>query len=82
METNVPGLYIAGTAVAGTQSSHYKLFLENCHTHVTKIATHLRQILASSASQITESEQAWSDSSTASATHSSLAKEIESMPES
>jgi thioredoxin reductase (NADPH) len=37
METNVPGLYVAGTAIAGTQSSKYKTFLENCHHHVDKI---------------------------------------------
>ncbi|MEX1017246.1 MAG: NAD(P)-binding domain-containing protein [Phycisphaeraceae bacterium] len=37
METNVPGLYVAGTAAAGTQR-HFKLFIENCHPHVAKIA--------------------------------------------
>lgn len=36
METNVPGLYVAGTAAAGTQE-HYALFLENCHIHVQRI---------------------------------------------
>lgn len=36
METNVPGLYVAGTAAAGSQS-HYKLFIENSHEHVGKI---------------------------------------------
>ena len=41
METNVPGLYVAGTAVAGTQSSKYQLFLENCHVHVDRIAAAL-----------------------------------------
>ena len=41
METNVPGIYIAGTAVAGTQTSHYKTFLENCHQHVEQILSHL-----------------------------------------
>ncbi|QEF96214.1 Ferredoxin--NADP reductase [Stieleria maiorica] len=41
METNVPGIYIAGTATAGTQSSKYKTFLENCHDHVDKIVAHL-----------------------------------------
>jgi thioredoxin reductase (NADPH) len=41
METNVPGIYIAGTAVAGTQSSHYKTFLENCHQHIDQILAHL-----------------------------------------
>jgi len=37
MQTNVPNLYIAGTAVAGTQE-RFKLFIENCHTHATRIA--------------------------------------------
>ena len=36
MQTNVPGLYVAGTAAAGTQQS-YQLFLENCHIHVDRI---------------------------------------------
>ena len=37
METNVPGLYVAGTAAAGSQK-RYSLFLENTHVHVGKIA--------------------------------------------
>ena len=41
METNVPGLYVAGTAIGGTQS-HYKVFLENCHVHVERIVASLR----------------------------------------
>jgi thioredoxin reductase (NADPH) len=48
METNVPGLYVAGTAAAGIQSavqdtekSKYRLFIENTHEHVGKI---VRQI--------------------------------------
>lgn len=40
METNVPGLYVAGTAIAGTQS-RYKVFLENCHVHVGRIVRHI-----------------------------------------
>lgn len=36
METNVPGLYVAGTAAAGSQRK-YRLFIENCHEHVGKI---------------------------------------------
>ena len=36
METDVPGIYVAGTAVAGTQQS-YQVFLENCHIHVDRI---------------------------------------------
>jgi thioredoxin reductase (NADPH) len=40
METNVPGLYVAGTAAAGDQR-RYTLFIENCHQHVVKIVTAL-----------------------------------------
>jgi thioredoxin reductase (NADPH) len=40
MESNVPGLYVAGTAIAGTQTG-YKIFLENCHAHVAAILAHL-----------------------------------------
>ena len=36
METNVAGLFVAGTAAAGTQF-HFKLFIENCHSHVVRI---------------------------------------------
>jgi thioredoxin reductase (NADPH) len=37
MQTNVPRLYVAGTAAAGTQV-RFKLFIENCHPHVVKIS--------------------------------------------
>jgi thioredoxin reductase (NADPH) len=40
METNVPGLYVAGTAVGGTQDK-YSVFIENCHSHVSRITRHL-----------------------------------------
>lgn len=36
METNVPGIYVAGTAIGGTQE-HYRVFLENCHIHIDRI---------------------------------------------
>lgn len=36
METNVPGLYLAGTVAAGIQQ-RYTLFIENAHEHVGKI---------------------------------------------
>ncbi|MBL8020126.1 MAG: NAD(P)-binding domain-containing protein [Leptospirales bacterium] len=36
METNVPGIYVAGTAAAGTQKP-YRYFIENCHEHVERI---------------------------------------------
>lgn len=36
MMTTVPGLYVAGTAAAGTQE-RFRLFIENCHPHVARI---------------------------------------------
>ncbi|WP_129673539.1 NAD(P)-binding domain-containing protein [Candidatus Chloroploca sp. Khr17] len=36
METNVPGVYVAGTVAAGVQQ-RYSLFIENCHDHAGKI---------------------------------------------
>jgi thioredoxin reductase (NADPH) len=36
METNVPGIYVAGTVVGGTQDK-YTLFIENCHVHTERI---------------------------------------------
>ena len=41
MRTDVPGIHVAGTGLAGTQSSGYKLFLENCHAHVDRIVADL-----------------------------------------
>jgi len=41
MESNVPGIYVAGTAVAGNRASQFKTFLENCRQHVEKIVAHL-----------------------------------------
>lgn len=40
MQTNVPGIYVAGTAVGGTQT-RYRIFLENCHVHVDAILASL-----------------------------------------
>ncbi|MDB5358145.1 MAG: hypothetical protein JWN24_4598 [Phycisphaerales bacterium] len=40
METTVPGLYVAGTAVGGTQDK-YRIFIENCHVHVDRIVAAL-----------------------------------------
>ena len=39
METNVPGIYVAGTVTAGTQSS-FMVFIENCHVHAERIVAH------------------------------------------
>jgi thioredoxin reductase (NADPH) len=37
METNVPGLYVAGTAAAGTQFGGVREFIETAHVHVDRI---------------------------------------------
>lgn len=41
LETNVPGVYVAGTAAAGTQGGGYKVFIENCHRHAAVLAAAL-----------------------------------------
>jgi thioredoxin reductase (NADPH) len=40
MQTNVPGVYVAGTTVAGTQG-RYQVFIENCHVHTDRILASL-----------------------------------------
>jgi len=40
METNVPGVYVAGTAANGNRARH-KLFIETTHHHVTRIVGHI-----------------------------------------
>jgi thioredoxin reductase (NADPH) len=37
METDVPGLHVAGTAAAGTQVGGVKVFIETAHVHVRRI---------------------------------------------
>jgi thioredoxin reductase (NADPH) len=36
MEASVPGVYVIGTAVGGTQDK-YTVFIENCHVHVARV---------------------------------------------
>ena len=38
METCIPGLYVAGTATAGTQD-RFRVYIENCHIHAQRIAS-------------------------------------------
>lgn len=38
METSLPCIFVAGTVVAGTQTS-FSVFIENCHVHVARIAS-------------------------------------------
>jgi len=40
MQTEIEGLFVAGTATAGTQQS-YSVFIENCHIHAARIAAAL-----------------------------------------
>lgn len=40
MQTNVPGVYVCGTVIGGTQMK-YRVFLENCHVHVERIVADL-----------------------------------------
>lgn len=37
METDISGVYVAGTAAAGTQIGGVKYFIENCHVHAERI---------------------------------------------
>ncbi len=41
METDIPGIYVAGTAAGGERKQKYTYFIENCHVHVARIAYHL-----------------------------------------
>jgi thioredoxin reductase (NADPH) len=74
METNVTGIYVAGTAVGGTQSSQYKVFLENCHQHIDRILAHLQ----TTQPDLREPESVVSADREA----ASLAAQIEAQPES
>lgn len=42
METNVPGVFIAGTAIAGTPKERVRIIVEDCHVHVPRILGALR----------------------------------------
>jgi thioredoxin reductase (NADPH) len=53
METSIPGLYVAGTAIGGTQDK-YTVFIENCHIHVDRIANALTGAAPPPAPQLPE----------------------------
>jgi thioredoxin reductase (NADPH) len=44
LESNVPGIYVAGVIVAGSRTN--EIFIENGRFHGQQIATHLKQKLA------------------------------------
>ena len=37
METNVPGVFVAGTAIAGTPPGKIRVIVESCHVHIPRI---------------------------------------------
>jgi thioredoxin reductase (NADPH) len=41
MQTNIPGIYVAGTATGGTQD-RFTVFIENCHVHTQRILANLK----------------------------------------
>jgi thioredoxin reductase (NADPH) len=49
METNVPGLFVAGTAIAGTPLKRVSVIVETCHVHVPRIVQRLTGLHASAA---------------------------------
>lgn len=42
METNAPGVFVAGTAVAGTPPRKVTVIVETCHVHIPRIVAALR----------------------------------------
>ena len=42
METNVPGVFVAGTAVAGSPRERVRVIVEDCHVHVPRIVSAIR----------------------------------------
>jgi thioredoxin reductase (NADPH) len=42
METNVPGLFVAGTAIAGSPVGRVRIIVEDCHVHVPRIVNAIR----------------------------------------
>jgi thioredoxin reductase (NADPH) len=41
METNVAGVFVAGTAIAGTPPGRVRVIVESCHVHVPKIVARI-----------------------------------------
>jgi len=44
METNVPGVFVAGTAIAGSPRERVSIIVEDCHVHVERIIGRLVQL--------------------------------------
>ncbi|HUR80827.1 MAG TPA: NAD(P)-binding domain-containing protein [Thermoanaerobaculia bacterium] len=43
METNVPGVFVAGTAIAGSPAERVRIIVEDCHVHVPRIVSAIEQ---------------------------------------
>ena len=43
METNVSGVFVAGTAVAGSPQERVRVIVEDCHVHVPRIVSAIQQ---------------------------------------
>jgi thioredoxin reductase (NADPH) len=43
METNVPGVFVAGTAIAGAPQKRVQVIVEHCHVHVPRIVSAIRR---------------------------------------
>jgi len=43
METNVPGIFLAGTAIAGSPVGRVRIIVEDCHVHVPRIVNAILQ---------------------------------------
>ncbi|HEX6098879.1 MAG TPA: NAD(P)-binding domain-containing protein [Thermoanaerobaculia bacterium] len=43
METNVPGVFVAGTAIAGSPRERVRIIVEDCHVHVPRIVSAIQE---------------------------------------
>ena len=43
METNVPGVFVAGTAIAGSPAERVSVIVEDCHVHVPRIVAAIQR---------------------------------------
>jgi len=42
-ETNVPGVFVAGTAIAGSPQERVRIIVEDCHVHVPRIVAAIQR---------------------------------------
>ena len=56
METNVPNVYVAGTAVSGTPQGKVRVIVETCHVHTPRIVAAITGRRVESAAQLREDD--------------------------